>query len=166
MSLDYSWTIPAFREHMTGADHVDSHDIDGNVPFRKHLAAALNWMPGWLRFLYRVRSVLARIMRLDHADVVGNERFDADTFPMQPGQKVGPFEVVSAQEENHWMAMAEDRHLAGYICMAVEELGEDCKRYHCTTIVRYRNWLGPVYFNMIRPFHHLIVLGMLRDSVR
>ncbi|MGE6761631.1 DUF2867 domain-containing protein [Corallococcus interemptor] len=28
----------------------------------------------------------------------------------------------------------------------------------------YRNWAGPVYFNVIRPFHHLVVARMARHG--
>ena len=31
-------------------------------------------------------------------------------------------------------------------------------------IVDYRHWTGPVYFNVIRPFHHLVVAAMLRSA--
>ncbi len=165
MSLEYAWTIPAIRELMTGADHVDSHHIEGNVPFRRQLAQAMNWMPGWVRFLYLVRKVLARLMGLEHDDVLSNPRFHEDCFPMTPGEAAGFFQVVDASEESHWIAMGEDKHLAGYICMAVEHLEDGRKRYHCTTIVNYRHWIGSVYFNLIRPFHHLIVRGMLKASV-
>ncbi|XXF76233.1 DUF2867 domain-containing protein [Myxococcaceae bacterium GXIMD 01537] len=40
------------------------------------------------------------------------------------------------------------------------------RRFHVATIVRYRRWAGPVYFNVIRPFHHLVVRGMLRHAAR
>jgi len=34
------------------------------------------------------------------------------------------------------------------------------------TVVRYHAWNGPVYFNMIRPFHHLVVGRMAAAGVR
>jgi hypothetical protein len=35
-------------------------------------------------------------------------------------------------------------------------------RYYIVTIVHYLHWTGPVYFNLIRPFHHLVVARMAR----
>ncbi|WP_422698682.1 DUF2867 domain-containing protein [Desulfosarcina cetonica] len=32
--------------------------------------------------------------------------------------------------------------------------------------MRYRNWTGPVYFNLIRPFHHLVVREMMKAGAR
>ena len=33
-------------------------------------------------------------------------------------------------------------------------------RFYIMTVVHYKHWTGPVYFNMIRPFHHLVVRRM------
>jgi len=32
--------------------------------------------------------------------------------------------------------------------------------------VHYKNWAGPAYFNLIRPFHHLRVWRMTRMGLR
>jgi hypothetical protein len=40
----------------------------------------------------------------------------------------------------------------------------DHKRFHVVTIVHYRRWTGPVYFNVIRPFHHLVVYQMAKSA--
>lgn len=166
MSPDFPRTIPRIKDCMEGAGHVDSHSIEGNIPFRQQLAQAMNWQPGWLKVLYRIRKVLAGIMGLEHDEMDPKEHHVAQGFPMCPGEKVGFFEVVAAEEERFWMARAEDRHLQGMICMSVEKLDTGRKRFHCTTVVHYRHWIGPIYFNLIRPFHHLIVKCMLRESVK
>lgn len=85
---------------------------------------------------------------------------------MQPGEKAGIFEVVAAHDDLFWMAVGRDRHLTAYLCMAAENLDDGRMRYHCTTTVEYRHWTGPLYFNLIKPFHFLIVRSMLSASVR
>jgi len=30
--------------------------------------------------------------------------------------------------------------------------------------VHYRSWAGPVYFNTIRPFHHIVVGSMMKHA--
>ncbi|MCP4674680.1 MAG: DUF2867 domain-containing protein [Deltaproteobacteria bacterium] len=32
--------------------------------------------------------------------------------------------------------------------------------------VKYHHWTGPVYFNVIRSFHHFVVWAMVRTAVR
>ena len=34
------------------------------------------------------------------------------------------------------------------------------------TVVHYKHWTGPVYFNVIRPFHHLVVRQMARAGTK
>ena len=38
-------------------------------------------------------------------------------------------------------------------------------RYYVVTAVNYKHWTGPVYFNLIRPFHHLVVSRMAKHGV-
>jgi hypothetical protein len=47
-----------------------------------------------------------------------------------------------------------------------EPLANDLIRYYIVTIVHYLHWTGPVYFNLIRPFHHLVVARMARAGAR
>jgi len=45
------------------------------------------------------------------------------------------------------------------------ETGNGRADYAIATVVHYRHWTGPIYFNLIRPFHHLIVWFMLRRGL-
>ena len=47
-----------------------------------------------------------------------------------------------------------------------EPLGNNPNRYYIVIIVHYLHWTGPVYFNLIRPFHHLVVWRMARAGAR
>ena len=72
-----------------------------------------------------------------------------------------------AREEHYWIAEAKDTHLNAILGVVVESLPEQQQKlFHVVTIVFYRNWAGPVYFNVIRPFHHLVVGGMAMAGVR
>ncbi|MCP5103876.1 MAG: DUF2867 domain-containing protein, partial [bacterium] len=37
---------------------------------------------------------------------------------------------------------------------------------HVVTIVHYKHWTGPVYFNLIRPFHHLVIRRMMKAALK
>jgi len=45
-------------------------------------------------------------------------------------------------------------------------LADGRKRFHIGTAVHYHNWAGPVYFNVIRPFHHIVVSQMMKAGIR
>ena len=72
-----------------------------------------------------------------------------------------------AREEQYWVAEIKDKHLKALLGVVVEPLpGQQQKRFHVLTVVYYRNWAGPVYFNAIRPFHHLVVESMALAGVQ
>ncbi len=39
-------------------------------------------------------------------------------------------------------------------------------RFYVITTVFYKHWTGPVYFNYIRPFHHLVVSQMAKYGLK
>ncbi|UCD31297.1 MAG: DUF2867 domain-containing protein [Desulfobacterales bacterium] len=38
-------------------------------------------------------------------------------------------------------------------------------RFYVMTTVFYKHWTGQVYFNLIRPFHHLVVARMAKSGL-
>ncbi|KAB1440865.1 DUF2867 domain-containing protein [Pseudodesulfovibrio senegalensis] len=163
MSLEHIRRIEAVGPLLHGADHVDVRSAQGPVGHREHLAAMLGWKPWWLRMLYGLRRGVAALMGLEQADF---NTQGLQSVPMEPGGTAGPFVVVEAAEGHYWIAKAEDRHLLAYLVSVCEPLANGDNRMHVATIVHYRHWTGPVYFNLVRPFHHLIVWLSLRKSVR
>ena len=79
---------------------------------------------------------------------------------MQIGKRAAFFTVCMAEEGRYWFAYNSDKHLKGTLGVVVEPLADQHKRFHVVTIVHYHNWTGPVYFQVIRPFHHLVVTRM------
>ncbi len=77
------------------------------------------------------------------------------------------FTVRMVKEEQYWIAEAKYTHLSALLGVVVEPLpDQQQKRFHVMTIVSYHNWTGLVYFNTIRPFHHLVVGRMAMAGVR
>jgi hypothetical protein len=81
---------------------------------------------------------------------------------MTSGQRASFFKVQMADDERYWFAEVNDAHLKAALGVVVEPLAGTQRRFHVVTVVHYHNWAGPVYFNVIRPFHHLVVGGMMR----
>jgi hypothetical protein len=75
--------------------------------------------------------------------------------------------VRTAKEDIYWVSEApEDKHLKAYFGVVAEKLSGRRTRFHVFTSVKYLHWTGPVYFNLIRPFHHLVVSSMMRNGVK
>jgi len=89
-----------------------------------------------------------------------------EDIPMMPGSTASFFTVRHAEEEHVWVVAATDKHLEALLAVVAEPASGSRRRFHVVTLVHYRNWAGPVYFNVIRPFHHLVVGGMAHSAAR
>ncbi len=165
-SLTYIRRIPELAALLEHADHVDIKTVTGSVDLRTFLADMLNYQPDWMMALYGVRAVFIRFFGMRQKGQQRKPHLAPEDMPMQKGQRVSLFKVRMSREEQYWVAEAEDKHLSAVLVVVVEPLLGPQKRFHVLTIVYYRNWAGPVYFNVIRPFHHLVVGSMALAGVR
>lgn len=149
-------------------DYIDIKTIEGNVSLRQFIADMLSYYPWWIVFLFRVREFLVKILGL-----VKHEKPDSlpSIKPMdlafRPGEKASFFIVRTAKENIYWVSETpEDKHLKAYFGVLAEKLSDQSTRFHVFTSVKYIHWTGPVYFNLIRPFHHLVLWNMMRYAVK
>ncbi|MGI8586513.1 MAG: DUF2867 domain-containing protein [Chloroflexia bacterium] len=164
--MRYIEEVPALRRLAQGADHLDVKTVDGKVSLREFIAGMLDYEPGWLKFLYLVRGRFVRLLGMRQSGVPVALRLRPAEVPMTPGAPAGFFTVLAALEGEYWLGSAADKHLDATLGIVVERLGGTQHRFYVVTIVHYKNWAGPVYFNVIRPFHHLVVGAMARAAAR
>jgi hypothetical protein len=148
---------PELAAFLLRADHVDVHRVRTQRPLRAFIAATFAYQPRWIAFLYAVRKRAVRLIGLGQEGVPEPTRWRPEDVPMQAGQAASFFTVQAARENELWIASAEERHLRGTLAVLREAGG-----YALVTIVHYRHWTGRLYFNLIRPFHHLVVMAMAR----
>lgn len=160
--------IEGIKPLLDTADHTDVKVAEGKADMREFIAAMLNYYPWWMGFLFRIRSVLVRILGLVRHSVP--ETFTPlrpQDVPLTPGETAAFFIVRFAVEHSHWVAETPpDKHLGAYIAVVVEPVNENINRFHVITIVHYKHWTGPVYFNLIRPFHHLVIRRMMKAALK
>jgi hypothetical protein len=159
--------IAALAPYVDHADVVDVKVFEGRTPLRQMIASMLSYYPWWLIMLYRIRKLMVGLLGL-----ATQETPDAlpDLQPADvsftPGEPVTFFTVRAAEEEHFWIAETPaDRHLRAYLGVVKEPVRGPVCRYHVITTVFYKHWTGPVYFNLIRPFHHLVVARMARHGL-
>ena len=162
--------IANFRElgvYFQDADYTDIKSIEGEVTLRQFISGMLSYYPGWIVLLYRIRELLVIILGLvrhNKPDVLPS--FQAEDIPFTPGETASFFIVRIARENVYWVAEApEDKHLTAFLGVVAEATSERSTRFHVFTSVKYIHWTGSVYFNLIRPFHHLVVSSMMRNGV-
>jgi Protein of unknown function (DUF2867) len=93
-----------------------------------------------------------------------NARIDLAHASLQPGESVGLFKVYQRSEDEILMG-EDDRHLDFRVSVLLQ-VRHDERWAVITTVVRFNNWLGRVYFLPVRPLHRLIVPAMMRNAVR
>jgi hypothetical protein len=148
------------------ADHFDAKTIEGEASLRQFIAGMLSYYPAWIKALYGVRLVFVRFLGMKQENLPTTPNLRPEDIPFEAGKWATFFQVEAAQEENFWIASASDKHLSAYIVVAAESLQNQETRFHVGTIVHYHNWAGPIYFNVIRPFHHLVVSSMMQAGLR
>ncbi|WP_187438155.1 DUF6463 family protein [Actinomadura decatromicini] len=158
--------VPELRELLADADHVDVREAESEVSLREFVAGAMGRNPAWMRGLFRARGVLARILRLREPDIPIRAVQRPEELPFAPGGRVAFFTVKEAAENRFVVLEAKDNHLSAWLVVATEPAAEGRARFELATLVKYHRWTGPVYFGVIRPFHHLIVAGMTRAGAR
>lgn len=165
--LAYIRRLPEFAPLLEHADHIDVKTVSGSVDLRTFLANMLSYQPDWMTALYGVRAVFVRFLNMRQNGLPHRQHLTSEDIPMQEGQPAAFFKVLIAREEQYWVAEIKDKHLKALLGVVVEPLpGQQQKRFHVLTVVYYRNWAGPVYFNVIRPFHHLVVGSMALAGVQ
>ncbi|HEX2909132.1 MAG TPA: DUF2867 domain-containing protein [Phototrophicaceae bacterium] len=157
--------FPGVAELLRDANHIDTQTVEGQISLRQFIAGTLSYQPRWVTGLYYIRWAFVRLLGMKQEGIPDHTRFSAADVPMIPGEYLGFFKVDAAQEDRYWVSSIEDQHLAAHLVAAVEPCG-DRYRFYATTIVHYRNWAGPIYFNAIRPFHLLLVALAVRSAVR
>ncbi len=141
------------------ADHVDSKAFETHHNMEGFTERMVSYQPGWLKFLFKIRGVVASLLGLQHAEYV-DEREKELSVDFNPGGKVDFFNSIFYEPDKYWIGEASDKHLACYIGVIADSGRDGNKIMHSLTIVKYKHWTGPLYFNLIRPFHHLIVYYM------
>lgn len=162
--------IPAIHALAADADHIDIKSVSSELSMRQLLANMFSYMPKWVRFLYAVRWLFVRILGMKQTGLPQQKRIIAEEISFEKGANTAFFQVVEAREDQHWFAAATEKHLTAHLGLIAEppaEVGsKHNKRFHMVTLVHYHHWTGPLYFNLIRPFHHLVVNQMMKAAVQ
>lgn len=174
----------AYNEHLAGkvetllkykeldicfknADHVDVKTIEGDSDLRSFISGMLSYYPWWMVSLYRIREVVVGILGLvRHEKPETLPSIKPEELSFEPGENASFFIVRDAKEDTYWVAETpEDKHLTAFFGIVAEQICQNRIRFQVLTCVKYLHWTGPVYFNLIRPFHHIVVRSMMKAGI-
>lgn len=88
-------------------------------------------------------------------------------FRCEPGEQLGLFRVI-ARTENEVVLGEDDKHLDFRVSLQLEKskLNNIEKELTISTLVKFHNRMGRLYFIPVKPFHRFIVPSMLKGIVR
>jgi hypothetical protein len=156
--------VPNLSKLMETANHVDIKTISGEVSLREFIAGMISYSPGWIKFLYGVRWFFVRLLGMKQEGMPQELTMQPEGVSFVTGEPAAFFSVKMAEEDKFWFAGITESHLTAHLGVILEP-GQP-NRFHVLTIVHYHRWTGPVYFIVIRPFHHLVVGQMMKAGVR
>ena len=153
---------------INSSDHVDIKVVEGSVTLREFISGCFSYHPKWMILLFKIRELLVKVLNLKQHDFGDSlPSLSPHNVSFKPGDKGGFFVVRGGKEDTYWIAEApDDNHLKAYIAIVSEGLDNTLKKFYLITIVKYIHWTGPIYFNFIRPFHHLVVTKMAKAGVQ
>jgi hypothetical protein len=156
--MRYIDRVEELRVLLEGADYVSVKTFEGDVTLQEFLAGMFAYRPGLIRFLYRLRSGLVRLLGIRQQPLPEMDEWIPKEVPMLSCGNIWFFSVSLAHEDRYWIGCCpEESHLTAFMGVVVEPLEAPRKRFHFVTIVRYKRWTGRLYFLLIRPFNWFFV---------
>ena len=160
--MEYLLKFKSLETYYKDANIIDIKAFQGNTTLCQFIASMLSYYPWWIVQLYRIRKLLVGILGLvkhEAPEQLPNLRPEDVSF--SPGENVTFFIVRCAKEDIFWISETpDDKHLRAYFGVVKEPVSNSLNRFYVITTVFYKHWTGSVYFNLIRPFHHLVVSRM------
>jgi len=166
--MKYELKFSELEKYFENADFTDIKVFEGQPTLRQFIASMLSYYPWWIVQLYRIRKLLVSLLGLvKHKEPAELPNLKPEDVSFTPGENAAFFLVRSAKEEIFWISETpDDKHLQAYFGVVKEPVRGSINRFYVITTVFYKHWTGPIYFNVIRPFHHLVVSRMAKYAIR
>jgi len=119
--------------------------------------------PKWVDRLFQLRNDIVSLIGLKTSPNSLKKSFIPSSFEVN--DSVGFFKILKKTE--HEIIFGEDdKHLNFKVSLFQESSTHVIQRFTCTTIVKYHNWFGRLYFFCIKPFHKLIVPSIMKQMIK
>jgi hypothetical protein len=156
--MDHLRHIDAIKVLIRQSDFVGLKVVESHDSLETFLRRMFAYRPRLIRLLYRVRAPLVRLLGFKQDPLPEMGEWIPDEFPMLPCGNVWFFTVRRVEKDRYWIAgCPRDRHLDADLAVVARPLASRRRRFYILTVVRYKHWTGPVYFNLIRLFNLLLI---------
>lgn len=129
------------------ADYLDFFSkevvVNKNITPDTFFDMVFNRFPAWIDWLLKLRNKIVKPLGLD----------TTSRFP----------DSVCERSANEIIWGMPDKHLNFNVSMWCGEYRDGKQELRITTVVKYNNWFGRLYFFVIRPFHGAIIKSILKN---
>ena len=147
-------------QDIKGFDYCDSFQIIRNVNDTiDKITTEIFIVPEWVDSMMRFRNSIVRLFGLKGGDKRNVNIVEYYSI----GSKAIYFTVID-RNDNEIVMAENDKHLNFRVSILLER-GEINSNVTFTTIVKFNNVLGRLYFLIILPFHRLIIKSLLKRTL-
>jgi len=115
--------------------------------------------PQWADMLMTIRNAVAKLVGLEAGGLKKDTNI-SDFYPI--GSRAVYFTVID-RNENEIVMAENDKHINFRISIMINREGNHVTIY-LTTLLKFNNLLGQLYFFPVKPFHRLIVISLLKGA--
>lgn len=142
-------------------DYIDCFSVGfadrSDISIDSIFTSFVNYSPRWIEQLIRLRNFLVKPFGLK----TSSEDIPANIASVVVGEQFGIMRICARNEQEIVFGEA-DRHLDFQASFRLVK-GPDVDQLYCTTVVRFNNVFGKIYFFVIKPFHRLIIRTSLQQ---
>ena len=117
--------------------------------------------PKWADNLMHIRNSVVKLVGLESGGLKKNTNI-ADFYPI--GSRAVYFTVID-RNDNEILMAENDKHLNFRVSVKIKRSQSEVD-INLTTLVKFNNLLGRLYFLPVRPFHRIIVISMLKRYLK
>lgn len=123
--------------------------------------------PKWLNRLFAFRNGMVKFFGLKVPGRREDRERQLQNFRCVPGERIGLFKVIQ-RTENEVVLGEDDKHLNFRVSLLLQKNKEHSneRELSISTLVKFNNSWGKLYFIPVKPFHRLIVPAMLKGIIR
>jgi hypothetical protein len=123
--------------------------------------------PKWVDFLLALRDRIVRLFGLKTQEQMAINKKPLNNVRYNTGDQLGIFKFFN-QSDNEFVLGENDKHLNFRVSLMLEPLDGKIvrKKLSITTVVKFNNTFGRIYFFPVKPFHKFIVRATLKRIVQ
>lgn len=144
-------------EKFGSIDYCDSYMVTASTKLSvDKIATEIFRMSKAATILMKIRDSIVRLFGLA---ITEGEACEQNYYPV--GSKLMSF-TVSARNENEIVMEENDKHLKFRTSVFVDR---EVSEVYLTTIVKYNNWGGKLYFMPVKPVHKILVKSQFKKAI-